>query len=62
MLYELILHQREESHEAGQITIIPLEKPPLEFRVEDETLSGLEVVSEIQSVLETISWAPERWA
>lgn len=54
--------QREESHEAGQITVIPPEKPSLELRVEDETPSGSEVVSEIQSVLETISWAPERWA
>lgn len=53
--------RREESHEAGQITIIPLEKPSLELRVEDETPSGSEVVSEIQSVLETISWMPERW-
>lgn len=51
---------RRRISRSGTITIMPLEKPSLELRVEDETLSSSETVSEIQSVLETISWTPER--
>lgn len=44
-----------------EITVIPMERPSLELRVEDDTLGSSVIVEEIQSVLEALSGASGRW-
>lgn len=47
--------------EPRKIPVIPAEQPSLELRVEDDTMNTSSIVAEIQTVLDMISEAPERW-